>query len=94
MGGVYLFILLSLISLRRRDEKGIRLTPKDIISAFVFTLLSVPLGVIPAYLFLIFFKRGFRWLWLSWICHTFLIGGFLILLILPHNHFPGTAPAN
>ena len=67
MGGFYLFILLSLLTLRQSEKKQSRLHAEEIFKAFIFTLLSIPAGVLPAYLLLILLKRGSRWLWLSWV---------------------------
>lgn len=85
MGGLYLFIFLALLSLRRKNENQGCLNLNEILKALVFTIVSIPVGVIPAYLFFIILKRGFRWLWVSWLFHTFLIGGILVLLVLPHT---------
>ncbi len=87
LGGLYFFIFLSLLYLRRKDANQGCLNRNEIIKALVFTALSIPVGVIPAYLFLTFLKGGFRWLWFSWLIHAVLIGGILILLVLPHPSF-------
>ncbi len=87
LGGLYFFIFLSLLYLRRKDANQGCLNRHEIIKAFVFTALSIPVGVIPAYLFLTFLKRGFRWLWFSWLIHAVLTGAILVLLVLPHPSF-------
>jgi tetratricopeptide (TPR) repeat protein len=83
-GGFYLFILIALLFLRRREENQGPLRGKEIFNAFVFMLLAIPAGIIPAYLLWILLKRGSRWLWLSWVFHALVTGGIFILLVLPH----------
>lgn len=80
-GGIYMFIFISLLYLFRREETQVFLTLEDTIKVWAFTILSIPVGVIPAYLFFIMLKRGFRWLWLSWIVHT-VIGLLAVLALL------------
>ncbi len=85
LAGLYVFVLVGLISLRRsiRDQQA--LGARDAVRALAFALLSLPTGVVPAYIALVALKRGLRWLWLSWVIHTVLLGLFLVLFNVPNT---------
>jgi tetratricopeptide (TPR) repeat protein len=85
LGGLYIFMLVALISLRNSAGGQDHLNLRELLKAIAFTVLSIPLGVVPAYIVLILLKRGWRWLWLSWIFHTLVAAGFLILFNLPNT---------
>ena len=78
LGGLYVFVLISLISLRRQAEDQSRLSFGEIGRALAFALVSLPAMLALPYALLIFLKRGFRWLWLSWLIQAFI--GILLLL--------------
>jgi len=86
-GGLYIFILAALISLRNSTGNQSTLNARDVLKSMTFTFLSIPVGVVPAYVSLILLKRGWRWLWLSWVFHTLIAAGFLILFNLPNTPF-------
>jgi tetratricopeptide (TPR) repeat protein len=85
LGGLYVFVLVGLVSIRRSlsDQSG--MTTRDLTRAVGFALASIPVGVLPAYVVAVALKRGRRWLWLSWIVHTLLIAAFLVALNLPNT---------
>jgi tetratricopeptide (TPR) repeat protein len=85
LGGLYIFILVGLISLRNSAGGQDHLNLREVLKAIAFTVLSIPVGVVPAYIVLVLLKRGWRWLWLSWIFHTFVAAGFLFLFNLPNT---------
>lgn len=85
LGGLYVFMLVALISLRRSASDQSPLTTKDWGRAIAFAIGSIPVGIVPAYMLLVALKRGWRWAWLSWSIHTLLIAAFLISINLPHS---------
>ncbi|MCX5885756.1 MAG: tetratricopeptide repeat protein [Proteobacteria bacterium] len=85
LGGMYIFIFIGLVALRNSTAERNRLKTGEVLNAFLFCLLSIPLGVLPAYAACIVRKRGSRWLWLAWIFHTLLGVTFLILINLPNT---------
>ena len=85
LGGLYVFVLIGLISLRRSIEDQSPTNLQDIARAAVFTILSIPVGVVPAYVVLVALKRGWRWLWLSWVILTLIAAAFFVLFNLPNT---------
>jgi len=85
LGGLYTFALVALISLRRSLGDQSRLNARDALRALAFAVLSIPVGVVPAYVALLALKRGWRWLWLGWVFHTLLAAAFLIFFNLPNT---------
>jgi len=85
LGGLYVFVLVALISLRRSISDQSRLNTRDALRALAFAVLSIPVGVVPAYVLLVALKRGWRWLWLGWVFHTLLAATFLFLFNLPNT---------
>lgn len=85
LGGLYVFVLVVLISLRRSITDQSPLNTRDVGRAVTFALGSIPLAVVPAYIGAVVLKRGRRWLWLSWVIHTLLVAAFLIVLNLPNT---------
>ncbi len=83
IGGLYVFILFALLSLRKEDNHRRPIGVQEMLKALAFAILSVPLGALPAYGWFILSKKGRPWLWLSWVWHALLIIGFLVLLNLP-----------
>ncbi len=83
LGGLYVFMLVALISLRGRTSDQSGLNARDALRALAFAIVSIPVGIVPAYALLVALKRGRRWLWLAWVFHTLLIAVFLILFNLP-----------
>ena len=87
LSGLYLFTFLALLALR--PENGDRgLDRAGALKALVFTVLSIPLGVAPAYVLAVALKKGFRWLWLSWILHSLLAAAVLLLLVFSRAPLP------
>jgi tetratricopeptide (TPR) repeat protein/O-antigen ligase len=84
-GGLYVFMLVGLISLRRSISDQSPLNARDVGRALAFAVGSIPVGVVPAYVLLVALKRGWRWLWLAWVFHTLFIAAFLILFNLPNT---------
>jgi tetratricopeptide (TPR) repeat protein/O-antigen ligase len=85
LGGLYVFMLVALISLRRSIGDQSPVNTRDVGRAVAFAVGSIPLGILPAYVGAVALKRGWRWLWLSWVIHTLLIVAFLIVLNLPNT---------
>ena len=83
MAGLYVFMLVGLISLRRSLSDQSPLNRRDIGRALLFVVGSIPLGVVPAYIVLVALRRGWRWLWLGWVIHTVVIASFLVAFNLP-----------
>jgi tetratricopeptide (TPR) repeat protein len=85
LGGLYVFVLVALISLRRSIADQSPVNTRDVGRAVAFAVGSIPLGIVPAYVGAVALKRGWRWLWLSWVIHTLLIAAFLVVLNLPNT---------
>lgn len=85
MAGLYVFMLVGLITLRRNLTDQSPLNARDIGRALLFVLGSIPLGIVPAYVVLVALRRGWRWLWLGWVIHTVLIASFLVVFNLPNT---------
>jgi tetratricopeptide (TPR) repeat protein/O-antigen ligase len=85
LGGLYVFVLVALISLRRTIGDQSPLNVRDVWRALAFAAGSIPVGIVPAYVLLVAVKRGWRWLWLAWVFHTLLIAAFLIVFNLPNT---------
>jgi len=85
LGGLYVFMLVALISLRGSISDQSPLNARDVWRALAFAIGSIPVGIVPAYVLLVALKRGQRWLWLAWVFHTLLIAAFLILFNLPNT---------
>jgi tetratricopeptide (TPR) repeat protein len=85
LAGAYVFVLISLVALRRGagDDRPLGLI--EAVKALLLALLSPLVGVVPAYLALIVKKRGSRWLWLSWCIQSLLAIAFLLVLNLSHS---------
>jgi O-antigen ligase len=85
MGGVYVFMLITLVSLRHSLSDQSRLSRGDILRAVAFSFLSVPVGIVPAYAVMVILKRGLRWLWLGLVIQTVLVGSLLLVFNLPNT---------
>ncbi len=85
LGGIYFFLLIALISLRRSLPNQSSLDRQDVLRAIGFAIVSMPVGIIPAYVVLVAMKRGWRWAWLSWVTNTLLIVSFLVAFNLPNT---------
>ena len=85
LGGLYVFVLVGLVSIRRSLSDQGSLTGRDLSRAVGFALASLPAGILPAYVVAVALRRGRRWLWLSWIVHTLLIAAFLVALNVPNT---------
>lgn len=85
LGGLYVFMLVALISLRRSMSDQSALNIRDVGRAIAFAIDSIPVGVVPAYIVAVALRRGWRWLWLAWAIHTLLIVSFLLVFNLPNT---------
>ncbi len=83
--GAYVFVLVSLVALRRAAADRSLLSGGEVVRALSLALFSPLVGVIPAYLGLLIARRGRRWLWLSWCLQALLVAGFLVAFNLPHS---------
>ena len=88
MAGIFVFILFSLLSFRKRGEVQGPLQLRDGVRALAFAIISLPIGVLPSYLFLVLTKRGRRWLWLSWFFQALVIMIILILTNIRNTPLP------
>ncbi len=85
LGGLYVFMLVALISLRRSLSDQSPVNTRDVGRAVAFAIGSIPVGIVPAYIGAVVARRGWRWLWLSWFIHILLLGAFLLLLNVPNS---------
>ncbi|MGC8839051.1 MAG: tetratricopeptide repeat protein [Anaerolineae bacterium] len=83
--GLYVFVLVGLIALRRQWPDRAPLHPSEVLKAAGTALGSLPLGALPVYAVLAALKKGWRWLWLAWILQTLLVAAFLVVFNLPHS---------
>lgn len=83
--GIYIFILCALIVLRQQAEDRSALKPIELAQALGFAVVSLPVGALPAYGILAAMKRGWRWLWLSWVLTALLGLSVLILFNIPNG---------
>jgi len=81
--GLYVFILLGLISLRRRSADRSSMTGRDVARAVGLALVSLPVGGIPMYAVMAIIKKGLRWVWLSWVMQAILGMLFLVVFNIP-----------
>jgi len=79
LAGLYVFVLLGLISLRRRAEDQSPLNGREVAKAAGIAFISAPVGGLPVYAVLAIMKRGLRWMWLSWVIQAVL--GMLFLVV-------------
>ncbi len=84
LGGLYVFMLIFLVIMRNQAEPG-PLRKEEVGKAALFSFLSIPVGILPAYGVMTFLKKGFRWLWLSWVFNTIMGILFLVAFNLPHT---------
>ena len=84
LGGLYAFALILFVAMRNQAEPG-PLRKEELGKAALFSLLSIPAGILPAYGVMAFLRKGYRWLWLSWLFHTVLGILFLVVFNLPHT---------
>lgn len=85
LAGIYVFMLIALVALRRSAAARGPLTWAEVGKASAFALLSPLVGAIPAYLGCILAQRGRRWLWLSWCMQALLGIAFLVVFNLPQS---------
>jgi tetratricopeptide (TPR) repeat protein len=83
--GIYIFILCALIVLRQQAEDRSALKPLEMAQALGFAIVSIPVGALPAYGIVAALKRGWRWLWLSWVFTALIGAGILILFNIPNG---------
>ncbi|HOG46986.1 MAG TPA: O-antigen ligase family protein, partial [Anaerolineae bacterium] len=85
LAGVYAFMLIALVALRRAAAERGPLTLREAAKALGFALLSPLAAVLPAYLAMILARRGRRWLWLSWCAQAVLAVAVLVVFNLPQS---------
>ncbi|MFB0546380.1 MAG: tetratricopeptide repeat protein [Anaerolineae bacterium] len=83
LGGIYVFVLLSLISLRREAEDQSPLSWQEAAQAVAFALTSPLALLVVPYAILIVLKKGVRWLWFSWLIQALVGIAFLVVFNLP-----------
>lgn len=83
--GLYVFVLVGLIALRRQWPDRAPLRPAEVLKAAGTAVGSLALGSLPVYAVLAALKKGWRWLWLSWVLQTLLVAAFLVAFNLPQS---------
>ncbi len=81
VAGLGVFMLGGLLMLAKGDGGTVRLTAQDAGKALLFAVLSMPVGALPAYIFFLIRKKGYRWLWLSLVFQG-LAAMFLVVLLV------------
>lgn len=80
LGAIYVFVLLGLIELRRRAADRSQLKAGEIVSAIVLSPLSILLALAAP-----FWRKSWRWAWLSWIAAAVLGVVLIVALNLPNS---------
>jgi tetratricopeptide (TPR) repeat protein len=83
LGGLFSFVLLSLIMLRQRAEDQTPLNRNDVGKAIATAVLSILIGFVIVIGLLVIFRKGRKWLWLVWIIQALGVFAFLIVFNLP-----------
>jgi len=83
--GLYVFVLVGLIALRRQSPDRAPLRPSEVLKAAGTAVGSLVLGSLPVYAALAALKKGWRWLWLSWVLQTLLVAALLVVFNLPQS---------
>lgn len=83
--GLYVFVLVGLIALRRQSPERSPLRPSEVLKAAGTAVGSLVVGALPVYAVMAALKKGWRWLWLSWVIQTLLVAAFLVVFNLPHS---------
>jgi tetratricopeptide (TPR) repeat protein len=78
----YLFGLAGLLLLSAGSGEARRLGMGEVGRALLFAVVSIPVAILPAYLFFLFRKKGFRWLWLSMVFHGVIVLLLVILVVM------------
>lgn len=83
--GLYVFLLVGLIVLRRQwpDRSPLRLA--EVLKALGAAAGGLLVGALPVYALLALLKKGWRWLWLTWVIQTLLVAAFLVIFNLPRS---------
>ena len=89
LGGLYVFILLGLITLRQRAADQSPLRRQEALKAAGLALVSLPVGGVPVYGALAVMRKGLRWLWLSWVILSIITAGFLVAINVPNTPLSG-----
>lgn len=79
LAGIYVFVLLGLIALRRRAKDQSPLKGHEAARAAGLAVISLPVGGIPVFAVMAIMKRGLRWIWLSWVMQALI--GLLFLVV-------------
>jgi tetratricopeptide (TPR) repeat protein len=79
-GAILAFSFILLVLLSRQGRENQPLGTKDGIRALAFSFLSLPVGVVPAYVYFLLKKKGFRWLWLAMVFQVVIIGGVFLFV--------------
>jgi len=83
--GLYVFLLVGLIALRRQWPDRSPLRPVEVLMALGTAVGGLVVGALPVYAILAIVKKGWRWLWLSWVIQTLLLAVFLVVFNLPQS---------
>ena len=78
----FVFFLVTLIFVARKNATDLRFNVKDMLKAFLFAFGGTVTGFIPAYLYFLIRKKGFRWLWLGFVFQVIILTAFLFILNL------------
>ena len=78
--GLSFFILTGLIMLRSTEEGGGQFTLRDAGNALLFSVCGLLTLFVPAYLLMLYRKKGFRWLWLAFVFQIMFVAVFIVLL--------------
>ena len=83
LAGLFSFVLLSLTLLRQRAEDQTSIKLSDGVKAIATAVLSTLTGFIIVIGLLVIFRKGRKWLWLTWIIQALGVFAFLIVFNLP-----------
>ena len=78
----FVFFLVTLIFVARKNATDLRFNVKDMLKAFLFAFGGAVTGFIPAYLYFLIRKKGSRWLWLGFVFQVIILAAFLFILNL------------
>jgi tetratricopeptide (TPR) repeat protein len=85
VAGGYFFAFTGLAYLWRLREERTPFGFGDFARAILFSLASLFVGLVPAYLFFVLRKKGYRWLWFAFLLHSLAFACFLLVFNLPNT---------
>lgn len=80
---VFFLCLLVVASREGQDAKGLVIA--DFVKAFLFSLAGLITGFIPAYIYFLVKKRGYRWLWIGFVFQALIVSALLFALNTPNT---------